>query len=80
VLHYEAVEAQQGGPPQDGRPVLVGPGNFYRDQMGTEAGKDMFERYWLAKGDMVLTKAQFNEIVKLAKSQGADKITGTASV
>jgi hypothetical protein len=45
--------------------------------MGTEAGKDMFERYWLGKGDMVLTKPQFNEIVEFAKSQGAEGIEGT---
>ena len=64
---------------QDGRPDLLGYGNFYRNQMGTDAGKDMFERYWLGKGDMVLTKKQFNEIVKLAKLQGADDIIGTST-
>lgn len=47
--------------------------------MGTEAGKDMFERYWLGQGDMVLTKAQFTEIAELAKAQGADKIKGTVT-
>lgn len=45
--------------------------------MDTEAGKDMFQRYWLGKGDMVLTKAQFNEIVRIAKAHGAHKIKGT---
>jgi hypothetical protein len=65
---------------QDNRPSLLGYGNFYRDQMGTEAGKDMFERYWLGKGDMVLTKQQFKDIVNLAKLQGADGISGTATL
>ncbi|REG74750.1 RHS repeat-associated protein, partial [Algoriphagus antarcticus] len=64
---------------QDGRPDLLGYGNFYRNQMGTEAGKDMFERYWLGKGDMVLTKQQFKDIVKLAKLQGADVTIGTST-
>ncbi|WP_205635931.1 hypothetical protein, partial [Algoriphagus antarcticus] len=63
----------------DGRPDLLGYGNFYRNQMGTEAGKDMFERYWLGKGDMVLTKQQFKDIVKLAKLQGADVTIGTST-
>ena len=70
-------ELKQAEPAQDGRPSLRGPGNFYRDQMGTEAGKDMFERYWLAKGDMVLSEAQFAEIVRLADKQGAAKVKGT---
>ncbi|GMQ30629.1 hypothetical protein Aconfl_32720 [Algoriphagus confluentis] len=58
------------------RPDLPGYGNFYRNQMGTEAGKDMFERYWLGKGDMTLTQSQFEEIASLAKAIGADKIEG----
>ncbi|WP_222116056.1 RHS repeat domain-containing protein [Algoriphagus algorifonticola] len=58
------------------RPDLLGYGNFYRNQMGTEAGKDMFERYWLGKGDMTLTQSQFEEIASLAKAKGADKIEG----
>jgi hypothetical protein len=66
----------QGGPSQNKRLELKGPGMFYRGYMGSEAGKDMFERYWLGQGDMTLTKEQFEDIVKVARMQGADKMQG----
>jgi len=72
-----ATEKKQEVAPQKERPQLKGPGNFYRDQMATEAGKDMFERYWMALGDMTLTPTQFSEIVALAEAQGAANIKGT---
>ena len=47
---------------EQGRPDLGYVGNSIRDRAGSDFSKDLFERYWLGKGDAKLSQEQFLEI------------------
>jgi hypothetical protein len=41
-------------------------GNAIRDQAGSAFSQDMFQNYWLSKGNVNLSQQRFNSIVKAA--------------
>ncbi len=47
---------------QEERPDLGYIGNKIRDRAGSEFSKDMFENYWLGKGDVVISQDRFLSI------------------
>lgn len=55
---------------QGGRPDLGSLGNEIRNRAGSDFSKDMFENYWLGKGDVNLSQSRFNDIVKHAGAGG----------
>ncbi len=49
-------------------------GNFIRDRIkGDTFNKELFERYWLSKGDMTLSYGRFLDIVRVAIHEGRVK-------
>ena len=49
-----------------GRPDLGYVGNEIRARAGSDFSQDMFENYWLGKGDVHLSQSRFNDIVSNA--------------
>ncbi len=47
---------------QDGRPDLGLMGNLIRERAGSEFSKDLFENFWLRRGDKNLTQTRFIDI------------------
>ncbi|MBX2897712.1 MAG: hypothetical protein KF763_19885 [Cyclobacteriaceae bacterium] len=59
INYYKDKQQQQT---QGGRPDLGSIGNAIRDRAGSDFSKDMFENYWLGKGDLILSQDRFLDI------------------
>jgi hypothetical protein len=68
----EREQAQQGDPKPPHHVELKGPGMFIRSFLESSFDKEMFNNFWLGKGDVNLTAAQFKNIALEAKRLGID--------
>lgn len=59
---YKQQKQQTGG-----RPDLGLIGNAIRDRAGSDFSKDMFENYWLGRGDLILSQDRFLDIWSAAE-------------
>jgi hypothetical protein len=55
-------------------------GNEIRSFLKSDFAKDLFEQYWLGKGDYWLSKKEFENVVLAAEKAGAKNIPGTVVV